>query len=56
MKLPGRCIDRVTRGLLAAEPVSHDNLFHTVPGLMDVTAALHDPALDVTGKCRTPSS
>ena len=49
----------VTTGCLqrqAAEPVSHDNLFHTVLGLMDVNASHYDPALDVTGTCRTPSS
>ena len=40
----------------AAEPVSHDNLFHTVLGLMDVNASHYDPALDVTSRCRTPSS
>lgn len=49
----------VTTGCLerqADEPVSHDNLFHTVLGLMDVNASHYDPALDITGKCRTPSS
>ena len=56
MKLPRRYIDSVTRGLLAADPVSHDNLFHTVLGLMDVNASHYDPSLDVTGTCRTPSS
>lgn len=40
----------------AAEPVSHDNLFHTMLGLMDVNASHYDPALDVTSRCRTPSS
>ncbi|MEM5491837.1 phosphoethanolamine--lipid A transferase [Hoeflea sp. AS16] len=40
----------------ADEPVSHDNLFHTVLGLMDVEAAHYDAALDITTGCRTPSS
>lgn len=39
----------------AAGPVSHDNLFHTVLGLMDVNASHYDPALDVASTCRTPS-
>jgi len=46
-----QCLERQ-----AAEPVSHDNLFHTVLGLMDVNASHYDPALDVTGTCRAPSS
>ena len=40
----------------AGDPVSHDNLFHTVLGLMDVKAAHYDPELDVTANCRGPSS
>ncbi|MDP2122523.1 MAG: phosphoethanolamine--lipid A transferase [Hoeflea sp.] len=36
----------------ADDPVSHDNLFHTALGLMDVEAAHYDPALDVTARCR----
>ena len=56
MKLARSHIGSVTLSLLAAEPVSHDNLFHTVLGLMDVNASHYDPALDVTGECRTPSS
>lgn len=38
------------------EPVSQDNLFHTVLGLMDVDAAHYDPSLDVTAECRATSS
>jgi len=40
----------------AADAASHDNLFHTVLGLMDVKAAHYDPALDVTAKCRASSN
>lgn len=40
----------------ADEPVSHDYLFHTALGLMDVEAAHYQPALDVTARCRTVSS
>ena len=38
------------------EPVSHDNLFHTALGLMDVQSAHHNPSLDLTAKCRAPLS
>jgi lipid A ethanolaminephosphotransferase len=36
----------------AARPASHDNLFHTVLGLLDVHTALHEPALDLAAGCR----
>ena len=39
----------------AAEPLSHDNLFHTVLGLMDVSTKVREPALDVLSPCRSPS-
>lgn len=38
------------------QPLSHDNLFHTVLGLMDIDAAHYDRALDVTADCRTTAS
>lgn len=39
------------------EPASHDNLFHTVLGLMSVETGVYDPALDVLSACRRgPSS
>jgi lipid A ethanolaminephosphotransferase len=34
-------------------PLSHDNLFHTVMGLMDVGSAVLKPALDLTAPCRS---
>lgn len=34
------------------EPQSHDNLFHTVLGMMNVAAGVYDPALDVLSSCR----
>ncbi|KJS09124.1 MAG: sulfatase [Hoeflea sp. BRH_c9] len=40
----------------ADEPVSHDYLFHTALGLMDVEAAHYQPALDVTARCRAASN
>ncbi|WP_323039785.1 phosphoethanolamine--lipid A transferase [Gemmobacter sp.] len=36
----------------AARPASHDNLFHSVLGLLDVTTRARDPALDLTDGCR----
>jgi len=31
---------------------SHDNLFHSVLGLMDVATKVYDPHLDVFAACR----
>ena len=36
----------------AAQPASHDHLFHSLLGLMDVTTALYEPALDLFALCR----
>ena len=36
----------------AADPVSHDNMFSTVLGMVDVTTEARDPALDLAGACR----
>ncbi len=36
-----------------AEPLSHDWLFHSVLGLLDVQTSVHDPALDLFAGCRT---
>ena len=33
-------------------PLSHDHLFHTVLGLLDVRTALYEPALDLAAPCR----
>jgi lipid A ethanolaminephosphotransferase len=33
-------------------PLSHDNLFHTVMGLMDVSSGVLKPALDLAAPCR----
>jgi lipid A ethanolaminephosphotransferase len=38
----------------AARKLSHDNYFHSVLGLLDVTTAARNPALDVYGGCRQP--
>jgi lipid A ethanolaminephosphotransferase len=36
----------------AADPVSHDNMFSTVLGMVDVTTTAKDDALDLAGSCR----
>lgn len=36
----------------AAQPVSHDNMFSTVLGMVDVTTTAKDDALDLAGSCR----
>lgn len=33
-------------------PVSQDNLFHSVLGLLDIATTVRDPALDLIGTCR----
>lgn len=37
----------------AAEPASHDHLFHTLLALLDVQTALHEPAWDLVQGCRS---
>ena len=40
----------------ANEPVSHDNLFHSVLGIMDIATKEYDPKLDLYARCtRHPS-
>ena len=38
----------------ADQALSHDNLFHSVLGLMDVRTQVYQPALDLFGPCATP--
>ncbi len=33
---------------------SHDNIFHSVLGMMDISTKVYDPSLDVFAACRTP--
>ena len=35
----------------SGQALSHDNVFHSVLGLMDVKTAVHDPALDLYAPC-----
>lgn len=37
----------------ANTPKSHDNMFHTVLGLMDIQTSVHKAELDLTSPCRT---
>ena len=36
----------------ALRPASHDNYFHSVLGLLDITTGARDPGLDLAGACR----
>ncbi|WP_168801039.1 phosphoethanolamine transferase [Peteryoungia ipomoeae] len=45
-------IDKACLAAKADAPLSHDNLFHSVLGLMQVTTQIHDPALDIFAHCR----
>lgn len=36
----------------AAEPVGHDNLFHSVLGVLDVTTSVRDASMDMFAACR----
>lgn len=47
MNLDDGCLRAV-----AVKPASHDNLFHSVLGLLDVSTSARDPALDLTTTCR----
>jgi lipid A ethanolaminephosphotransferase len=40
----------------AAEPVTHDHLFHTLAGLLDVRSTEVDPSYDLTHGCRAATA
>ncbi len=40
----------------AAQPASHDHLFHTLLGLLDVRTRLYDPQWDLVRACRSPAA
>ncbi len=44
--------DMACLGRRADAPYSHDNLFHSVLGLMDVATGVYDPSLDIFAACR----
>ncbi|MDM9628592.1 phosphoethanolamine--lipid A transferase [Rhizobium sp. S152] len=45
-------IDMACLGKHAGDPISHDNFFHSVLGLMDVATSVYDPRLDIFAPCR----
>ena len=44
-------IDAACMAARAQQPASHDHLFHTVLGLLDVSTAVYDPTLDLGAGC-----
>lgn len=44
-------IDPACLAARAQQPASHDHLFHTVLGLLDVSTAVYDPTLDLGAGC-----
>ena len=46
-RIDRRCLDRQ-----ATRPWTHDNLFHTTLGLLDVQTKVYDPTLDIAAACR----
>ncbi len=40
----------------SGQPVSQDNLFHLVLGLMQVDTSVHDAGLDLFGRCAAPAA
>ena len=45
-------VDQACLAAKADQRQSHDVLFHTVLGLMDIRTTARDPALDLTEGCR----
>ena len=41
-------------GRRAVEPASHDHLFHSILGVLDVGTPRYRPERDLFGACRTP--
>jgi lipid A ethanolaminephosphotransferase len=50
-RVGGRCMRE-----RAGQPVSHDNLFHSLLGVLDVETAAYDPAMDLFAPCRRPTA
>jgi lipid A ethanolaminephosphotransferase len=49
-------IDTACLAASASDPVSHDNFFHSVLGLMDVATTVYDPKLDLFARCRNTAN
>lgn len=45
-------LDRDCKAKAAADPVSHDNIYSTVLGMLEVTMTRKDAALDLVGARR----
>ena len=45
--IAARCIDAKQ-----SQPYSHDNLYHTVLGVLGIASARYDPAMDMLADCR----
>jgi lipid A ethanolaminephosphotransferase len=37
----------------ARQPASHDNVFHSILGLLDVRTGVRDPSMDLSATCRS---
>jgi lipid A ethanolaminephosphotransferase len=48
----GRGVDAQCMRRTSAQPVSHDNLFHSLLGIFDVKTQAYDPGLDIFAACR----
>ncbi len=48
-------IDTACLARRATQPVSHDNLFHSVLGLLDIETAVRAPDWDLSAGCRSPA-
>ncbi len=44
-------IDRRCVAARAGQPFSHDNVFHSVLGMLDISTAVYNPALDIFNAC-----
>ncbi len=55
-KTAGAKIDKDCLKTVADQPQSHDNLFHTVLGLMDVSTSVYRGSLDTLASCRQHGS
>lgn len=49
-------MDQACMAAASGGAVSHDNMFSTILGLVDVTTVARDPALDLAGRCRNTAS
>ena len=51
----GAAFDEVDPAALRRQrdrPISHDNLFHTLLGMLDINTVIRDRQMDLTDSCR----